>query len=70
MTWESWAWLAMAAVFLVVEGVALVQKDRPGSPRTLSANIWWLVRGAGTWHVIARWLLTTGLAALTAHLLG
>ena len=70
MTWESWVWLAMVAAFLVVEGVALVQKDRPGHPRTLSANVWWLVRGAGPVHVALRSLLAVGLAALTAHLLG
>jgi hypothetical protein len=70
VTWQSWVWLGMAAMFLVVEGIALHQKDRPGHPRTLSANVWWLVRGSGSVHVALRSLLAVGLAALTAHLLG
>ena len=70
MTWESWAWLGMAVMFCVVEGVAIAQKDRPGHPRTASANVWWLIRGTGPWHLMLRQLLTIGLAALTTHLLG
>lgn len=69
MTWQSWVWIGMAVAFLVVEGIAIAQKDRPGHPRTLSANVWWLVRGAGPWHVALRSLLAIGLAALTTHLL-
>ena len=65
----TWLWIAWGALFLGVEGSALVVKDRPGRPRTLSAHIWWLVRGAGAWHRIARGALALGLAWLTGHLM-
>lgn len=64
------AWIIWAAAFAVIEGAALITKDRPGHPHTLSAHIWWLVRGAGPWHIIARIVLIFGLAWLSAHLLG
>jgi hypothetical protein len=69
VTWQSYAWIAFAAVFAVVETVALIQKDRPGHPRTLSAQVWWLVQGTGPWHQIARAVLVFGLGWLTPHLL-
>lgn len=66
----SWVWLALFTVgFGVTETAALIRKDRPGSPATLSANIWWLTRGAGPWHQAARLALALGLAILTVHLL-
>jgi len=34
--WSA-AWLAWAAAFCAIEGAALVAKDRPGRPATLSA---------------------------------
>jgi hypothetical protein len=70
VTWQSYAWIAFAAVFAVVETVALIQKDRPGRPRTLSAQVWWLTQGTGPWHQIARAVLIFGLGWLTPHLLG
>lgn len=70
MTWQSWTWIAMAVAFCVVEGIAIKQKDRPGKPRTFSANIWWLVKGTGPWHQMARALLVFGLGLLSPHLLG
>jgi len=69
MSWQSWAWLAWTAMFAVVEGIALAQKDRPGEPRTLSANTRWLIQGAGAWHHVARAALVLFLAWLTPHLL-
>lgn len=70
MTWQTWAWLVWVAMFAAVEGVGLVQKDRPGAPRTLSAHVWWLVRGAGPWHYVARGGVALLLVWLTQHLLG
>jgi len=70
MTWQSYAWLVLAAAFLVIEVAGLIQKDRPGHPRTLSATIWWLTQGTGTWHQLARAVLVFGLGWLTPHLLG
>lgn len=69
MTWESWTWVAWWATFAVVEGIGLWQKDRPGHPRTLSAQIWWLIQGAGLWHRLARVGLVAALAWLALHLL-
>lgn len=69
MTWESWSYLGLFAAWAVVEGIGLAQKDRPGQPRTLSANIWWLIQGAGVWHHLARLGLVCGLAWLSLHLL-
>lgn len=65
----SWLWIAWAAMFVAVEATAIVRGDRPSAPRTLSANVWWLVRGAGVWHHVARGLLAVGLAWLVPHLL-
>jgi hypothetical protein len=56
-------------LFCLIEGCALVVKDTPGHPATLSAHVWWLVRGAGLWHHLARVGLLLGLAWLTVHLL-
>lgn len=64
------AWIAWVLLFVVVEGLAIRRKDRPGSPGTLSAHVWWLVKGTGTWHQLARAALMAGLGWLTAHLLG
>jgi hypothetical protein len=36
----------------------------------LWALVWWLVRGAGLWHHLARLALAAGLAWLVPHLLG
>ncbi len=65
----SWLWVLWALAFAAVEGAALVVKDRPGAPHTLSATIWWLTRGAGRWHHLARLGLVFGLAWLCLHLL-
>jgi hypothetical protein len=70
MTWQSYAWIVFAAVFVGIETAGLIQKDRPGRPRTLSAVIWYLTRGTGPWHQIARAVLVFGLGWLTPHLLG
>lgn len=70
MSGWSVAWILWALAFVVIEGAALVVKDRPGRPATLSAHIWWLVRGAGLWHHLARLALAAGLAWLVPHLLG
>jgi hypothetical protein len=65
----SIAWIAWALAFVGIEGAALMRKDRPGRPATLSAHVWWLVRGTGTWHQLARAALVFGLGWLTHHLL-
>lgn len=66
----TWLWIAWAVAFVAIETAALLKKDRPGKPRTASANIWWLVKGTGTWHQLARAVLVFGLGWLTHHLLG
>lgn len=63
----SWLWIAWGAVFVVVEAVALVRKDRPAKPRTLTANVRWLIQGAGVWHMTARGALIVLLAWLPWH---
>lgn len=63
----SWLWIAWGLAFLLVEGAALVVKDRPEAPRTLTANVRWLVSGAGRWHVAARVVLVALLAWLPGH---
>lgn len=68
MTLFSWLWIAWGVLFAVVEGVALAKGDRPGKPLTLSAQIWALIRGAGTWHHIARVVLVAFLAWLSVHM--
>ncbi len=68
MTGYSWFWLAWGVAALVVEGVALAKKDRPNKLRTLSANLIWLIRGAGPWHRVFRVGLLLFLVWLIAHL--
>jgi hypothetical protein len=63
-------WVLWAVAFAAIEGFALKAKDKPGQPHTLSAHVWWAVRGAGPWHHAARVVLALGLAWLSAHLLG
>lgn len=74
MTWQSRVWLALAivdaVVFAVVEVAALAQKDRPGKPRTLTANIRWIIQPVAGWHMHARWLLIAFFAWIQPHLLG
>lgn len=66
----SWVWLGLFVIgFGVTETIALIRKDRPGSPATLSANIRWLIAGTGPWHRAARILLILGLVWLPLHLL-
>lgn len=77
MTWQSWAYIAIFAAWAVVEAIGLVQKDRPvatpGHPmklRTLSANLRWLVQGAGPWHHYLRYGFIFFLAWFRPHILG
>lgn len=70
MTWESWVWAFWLVAALGVEGIALIQKDRPGKPRTLSANLRWLVQPAAGWHTTVRWLFVLFLAWFKPHILG
>lgn len=63
-------WLLWALAFAAIEGFALRAKDKPGQPHTLSAHVWWLARGAGPWHLLARSGLIAGLGWLSLHLLG
>ena len=67
MTVFSLLWLAWGAAFFVIEGVALVKKDRPNHLRTLTANVRWLISGAGRWHRVARIALVLLLAWLPGH---
>jgi hypothetical protein len=64
----SWAWITWFGAFCVIEGFALGAKETPEHPATLSAQVWWLVRGVGMWHRIARVVLVCGLAWLSVHL--
>lgn len=77
MTWESWAYIVIFAAWAVVEIIGLIQKDRPvatpGKPmalRTLSANLRWLVQGAGPVHQTARALFLLFLGWFGPHILG
>lgn len=70
MTWQTWAYLSIFATWAVVEVIGLVQKDRPGAPRTLTANLRWLVSGAGPWHLFARGLFVGFLTWFGPHILG
>lgn len=70
MTIFSWLWIVWALAFAVLETVALIRKDRPGSPASLSSQVWWLTQGTGPWHQLARAVLVFGLGWLTPHLLG
>lgn len=67
MTVFSWLWIVWGAMFVGVEGAALVIKDRPAAPATLTANVRWLINGAGVWHHTARVILTVLLAWLPFH---
>jgi hypothetical protein len=62
-------WIVWLVTFLAIEGIALFKKDRPGHPKTLSAHIWWLVRGAGPWHQGLRLVVAVFLGWLTHHFL-
>jgi len=70
MTWQSWAYAAIFAAWAIVEAIGLLQKDRPDKPRTLSANLRWLVAGAGPWHHFARGAFVMFLAWFGPHILG
>jgi hypothetical protein len=69
----SWLWIIWGAAFAVIEGVALIIKDRPPTAasgpqwRTLTANVRWLIAGAGPWHRVARAALVILLAWLPDH---
>lgn len=63
------AWVLWVLAFLAIEGIAILVKDKPGHPATLSAHVWWLARGAGPWHTALRLLLAAFLGWLTHHLL-
>lgn len=67
MTAFSWLWIAWGAMFVGVEGSALLVKDRPQAPATLTANVRWLITGAGVWHHTARVALAVLLAWLPFH---
>ena len=67
MSLFSWLWIAWGLAFVAIEVTALTRKDRPEELRTLTANVRWLVSGAGGWHVAARVLLLAVLAWLPAH---
>jgi len=60
-------WLLWGLAFVAIEGAALVVKDTPGHPRTLTAVVRWLISGAGWWHHTARVVLAVVLAWLPGH---
>lgn len=70
MTPETIAWIVLAAAAVTLETIALIRKDTPTQPRTLTANIRWLITGAGWGHWVARGVLIGLLAWLPGHLLG
>jgi hypothetical protein len=69
----SWLWICWGAAFALIEGAALIIKDRPPTAvsgpqlRTLTANVRWLIAGAGPWHRVARTALVVLLAWLPVH---
>jgi len=63
----SLLWILWGLAFVAIEGAALIVKDRPGVPRTLTANVRWLIAGAGWWHHTARVVLAVLLAWLPMH---
>ena len=70
MTWQSWAYIGIFLAWAAVEITGLIQKDRPDAPRTLSANLRWLVAPAGGWHTVARALFVAFLGWFSPHILG
>ena len=70
MTGYSWAWIVWVAAFLAIEiPAAIVGRDQLDHPQTLSMNIWWLIKGRGMGHHVARLGLLLFLAWLVTHLL-
>lgn len=67
MTVFTWLWIAWGAAFLVIEGVALVNKQ-PGD--TLSEHVWrWFrIKGKSPSWTAARFGLLAFLVWLTGHL--
>lgn len=74
MTVYSWLWVGWGLMFVGVETLAIVSKDKPaadGQPaklRTLSANLRWVASAAGWWHVAARIVMAGVLVWLLPHL--
>jgi hypothetical protein len=63
----SWLWIIWGAAFLGIEFAAILRKERPDQPATLTDNVEWLISGVGRWHVIARTVLAMVLAWLPGH---
>ena len=67
MSGWTWAWLVWLAAFLIIEGAALIDKDRGD---TLSEHIWkWFNIKTRRWHW-RRWVLAVFLVWLLVHMLG
>jgi len=49
MTWFTWAWIIWIGWFVIVEGIAIYQKDKGD---TLSEHVWALfkIRDQDGWH--------------------
>jgi hypothetical protein len=60
-------WILWGLAFVAIEAAGLIVKDAPGKPRTLTANVRWLISGAGWWHHAARVVLAVALAWLPGH---
>lgn len=68
MTIFSWLWLLLwGLTFAVLETTAIIMGDKPGQPRTLTANVRALITGRSWWHRGARLLVAALLAWLPGH---
>ena len=72
MTFFSWLWVGWGVAFLVIEGVALVRKERGD---TLSEHVWrWFQLrgrkdGKKPWQIAVRFAFLAFWAWLTIHFL-
>lgn len=68
MTVYTWAWIFWLALFAVIEGAAIIDRDRGD---TLSEHVWaWFgVRGKPKGYKARRFVLLAFLAWLVVHLI-
>lgn len=70
MTWQAWVYLGLFIAWAITESIALIQKDTPQKPRTLSAVLRWLVQPVAGWHMHLRYGFMIFIAWFSPHILG